>query len=210
MAAGCGKVVVGRARALYAMSLHSISARMASRGAVHRAQSAQMCRIAASTVLGGITGTIKRLSSARHFSAAAFSWCCLSSGNARLGNAKSANTVTHAVANANSAAHAANKEQRPSLASAIATKAAPHSAAFQQHTHWQESSLPTLQCALPTLGDVVPRPTSTPQMPQHILSTLCNVAPWPTPTPLMPQRIQPTFCNDAPWPTLTLPMPQLI
>jgi hypothetical protein len=55
---GCGQVVNGGARALFAMLSHAILARMVSRGAASRAHSAQMRRIAASTGSNGSTGTI--------------------------------------------------------------------------------------------------------------------------------------------------------
>jgi hypothetical protein len=96
MAAGCGEVVVGRARASCAML------------------------------------------SARRCSAAASSWRRLSSANASLGNAKSAkstksaNAATHAMANADSAAPAANKEPCCSLANAISPNITLHSAASRQ------------------------------------------------------------------------------
>ncbi len=55
MAAGCGKVVVNRARASCVMLWHLILARMALRGAVRRAHSTQMHRIA--TLMGSGSST---------------------------------------------------------------------------------------------------------------------------------------------------------
>jgi hypothetical protein len=101
-----------------------------------------MRRIATSTSSGSITSAIKRLLSARHCSAAASSWRRLFLANASLGNAesvksaKSADTVTCAAANPNSAARASNKEQRCSLASAFSPNVVPCFATF-----WQWRSL---------------------------------------------------------------------
>ncbi len=74
MAAGCGKVVVSGARALCAMLSRQILARMALRGAVRRAHSTQMRRIAPLTGTSGSTSTITRLSSARHCFLVVSSW----------------------------------------------------------------------------------------------------------------------------------------
>jgi hypothetical protein len=126
MFAGCGKIVVGGACALCARLSCSNLARMASRGAACRAQSSQMCWIVASTGSGGITSAIKRLLSSRCCSAAASSLRRLFLANAGLGNAKSANIATCVAVNANSAAHATNKEQCCSSASAISLNVAPH------------------------------------------------------------------------------------
>jgi hypothetical protein len=115
MAAGCGKVVVGSARASCAMSLHSISARMASRGAARRAHSTQMRQIAALMGSGGSTGAITRSSSEQRCFLAVSSWRCLSCAKASSGNAKSANTAVCSTANANFAnakVHLANSRQR--------------------------------------------------------------------------------------------------
>ncbi len=101
MATGCGKVVIGGARATYAMSLHSISARMASRGAARKVHFIQMHPIAALTGSGGSTGTITRSLSARHSFLTVSFWRCLSLANAGSGNAKSANTTVCYAANAN-------------------------------------------------------------------------------------------------------------
>ncbi len=64
MAVRGGKVVMGGARASCAMSLCSILARMASKGATRRSHSAQMRWIAASTWLGGSASIILHLSPA--------------------------------------------------------------------------------------------------------------------------------------------------
>ncbi len=141
MATGCGEVVVGGARALCAMSLCSILARMASRGAVKRVHSTQMCRIAALSGSGGSTGAITRSSSApRCFLAVSF-WRCLSLAYAGLGNNESANTATCAMANANSAARAADKEQCCSMASAVSPNITPRSTSFLATTLIGESRL---------------------------------------------------------------------
>ncbi len=68
--------------------------------------------------------------SARHCSVVASSWRLLSLANAGSDNDESADTVTHTVVNANSAARAANKEQRCSVASAVSPNVVPRSASF--------------------------------------------------------------------------------
>jgi hypothetical protein len=115
MAAECGEVVVGGARALFAMSSRSISARMASRGAARRAHSTQMRWIAVLMGSGGSTSAITCSSSERHCFLVVSSWHHLSSTKAGSGNAKSAHTVVCSLANtnfANAAVHSANSWQR--------------------------------------------------------------------------------------------------
>jgi hypothetical protein len=113
MAAGCGKVVVGRACASCVMSWRSILARIASRGAARRAHSTQMRRIAALTGFGGSTGAIMRLLSERCCFLTVSSWRCLSSTKASLGNAESANTVVRFAANTNFANAAVHSDDSP-------------------------------------------------------------------------------------------------
>ncbi len=88
MAVGCGKVVIGGARASCAMLSRAILARMVSKGAARRAHSACMRQIATSTWSGGSTSAIMQFASARHCCAAASSWHRLS-----LANAGAADTV---------------------------------------------------------------------------------------------------------------------
>ncbi len=206
MAAGCGGVVVGGAQALWAMLLHSILARMASRGAAHRAQSALMHRLAASMGSGGITGAIKCSSSARHCSVADSSWRRLSLANTGSGKAKSADTTACTTANADSAARTTNKEQRSSLASAISPNIAQQSAAFwQQHSlarvpstntaaqfanSWRlhsaaDTNLPMLQRILLTLGDIAPwRCQPILSLPQPSYGNIACRPHWPTLSPM--------------------------
>ncbi len=99
-------------------------------------------RIAALSGSGGSTGTITCTSSAQRCFLAVYSWCRLSMANAGLGNNESADTTTRAVANANSAAHATNKERRCSVASTVSPNIVPHSTSF-----WRQRSLASVVSA---------------------------------------------------------------
>ncbi len=115
MAIGGSKVVIGRAGTLCVMVLCAILARMASRGTVCRAHSAQMHRIAASTGLSSITGAIMPSSSARRWCEAASSWPRLSSANAGAADAVASRArmaVSFSSANAESADIAARSADK--------------------------------------------------------------------------------------------------
>ncbi len=142
MAAGCGVVILSGACASCAMLLRSILARMASRGAARRAQSAQMRRIATLMGLGNSTGAITCSSSTRRYILVVFSWCRLSLANAVLGNNKSAGTAVCSAANANftnAAVHLADSRQ--SHLHALSANAFSHVAAL-----WGRHLFALLQC----------------------------------------------------------------
>ncbi len=233
MAAGCGEVVVGGARALCVMSLCSISARMASRGAARRAHSTQMCRIAALPGSGGSTGAITHLSSAWCYFLAVSSWRRLSLANAISPNVapRSASfwrrRSSARVIFPDTAGQSTNSWQLCSTADTDSTNAAAHAADSWRRCDlassandfscaavlWQLSCRPcrpTLFSAWPPHGNVAPRSMPFPPTLQHAVPSCDNVAPWQAPVPPMLQLVWLPHGSVAPWRAPVPPTLQLV
>jgi hypothetical protein len=208
MATGCDKVVVSGARASCAMSLHSILARMASRGAARRAHSTQMRRIAVLPGLGGSTGAITCLSSARRCflwfpPGATYPWPTPAWAMTNPLIPRLAPWLTPIL------------QLAPPTKSGVAPWPAPFPPTlrcvpplFGNNACWQELSPPTLQGDPPTLGNFVPRPTPALPTLQHLQPTLGNIATWRCWPTLFLAR--PPHGNVAPWSTPFLPKLQTL